>query len=124
MHIQCKTGLSSIGQFGLTVSPCQTFYQYVHACLLIHFSPVQLFFDTMDYTPPGFCVHGILQAIILEWVALSSSRGSSQPRGRTRVSCGSCIAGRFFTAESLGKLQEISSLSHFIVFLYFFALFI
>ena len=43
MYIQCKIGLSSIGQFGLTVSPCQTFYQYVHAYVLIHFSPVQLF---------------------------------------------------------------------------------
>ena len=83
MHIQCKTGLSSIGQFGLTVSPCQTFYQYVHACVLIRFSPVQLFLDTIDYTLPGFCVHGILQAIILEWVALLweifSTQGSNLP---------------------------------------------
>ena len=39
-------------------------------------------------------VHGILQARILEWVAISSSRGSSQPRDQTQVSC---IAGRFFT---------------------------
>ena len=39
-------------------------------------------------------VHGILQARILEWVAISSFRGSSQPRGQTKVSC---IAGRFFT---------------------------
>ena len=94
MYIQCKIGLSSIGQFGLTVSPCQTFYQYVHAYVLIHFSPVQLFLDTMDYTPPGFCVHGILQAIILEWVAILFSSGSSQLRDQTQVSC---TAGRFFT---------------------------
>ena len=40
---------------------------------------------------------GILQARILEWVAVLSSRGSSQPRDQTRVSCVSCIAGRFFT---------------------------
>ena len=39
-------------------------------------------------------VHGILQARILEWVAFPFSRGSSQPRDRTQVSC---IAGRFFT---------------------------
>ena len=39
-------------------------------------------------------VHGILQARILEWVAISFSRGSSQPRNRTQVSC---IVGRFFT---------------------------
>ena len=50
--------------------------------------------DPMDCSPPGFSVHGIFQARILEWVAISYSRGSSQPRDRTQVSC---IAGRFFT---------------------------
>ena len=45
---------------------------------------------------------GILQARVLEWVALFSSRGSSQARDQTRVSC---IAGRFFTTEPLGKSQ-------------------
>ena len=35
--------------------------------------------DSMDYSPPGFSGHGIFQAGILEWVAISSSRGSSQP---------------------------------------------
>ena len=43
---------------------------------------------------PGSSVHGVLQARILEWVAISFSRGSSQRRDRTRVSC---ISGRFFT---------------------------
>ena len=50
--------------------------------------------DPMDYNPPGSSVHGILQARILEWVAMSSSRGSSQPRDWTWISC---IAGGFFT---------------------------
>ena len=45
--------------------------------------------DPVDYT-----VHGILQARILEWVAIPFSRGSSQPRDWTQVSC---IAGGFFT---------------------------
>jgi len=40
----------------------------------------------MDCSPPGSSVHGILQAIILEWVAISFSGGSSQPRDRTWVS--------------------------------------
>ena len=40
----------------------------------------------MDQSPPGSSVHGILQARILEWVAVSSCRGSSQPRDRTHVS--------------------------------------
>ena len=49
----------------------------------------------MDCSPPGSSVHGILQARILEWVAILFSRGPSQPRDRTGVSC---IAGRFFTS--------------------------
>ena len=47
----------------------------------------------MDCSPPGSSVHGILQARILEWVAISFSRGSSQTTDGTRVSW---IAGRFF----------------------------
>ena len=42
--------------------------------------------DTMDCSLPGSSVHGILQAKILEWVAISFSRGSSQPRDQTWVS--------------------------------------
>ena len=52
--------------------------------------------DPMDCGPPGSSVHGILQARILGWVAISFSRGSSQFRHQTGVSC---IAGRFFTSE-------------------------
>ena len=43
--------------------------------------------------PPGSSVHGILKARILEWVAISFSRGSSQPRGRTWVSCMRVVGG-------------------------------
>jgi len=43
--------------------------------------------DLMDCSPPGSSVHGILQARVLEWVAMPSSRGSSRPRDRTHVSC-------------------------------------
>ena len=48
-------------------------------------------------------VHGILQARILGWVAVSFSRGSSQPRDQTQASCVSCIAGRFFTTAPPGE---------------------
>ena len=55
----------------------------------------------MDCSPPGSSVHGILQARILEWVAISFSRGSSQHRDQTWVLC---IAGRFFSpSEPPGK---------------------
>ena len=50
--------------------------------------------DPMDCNLPGSSVHGILQARILEWIAICSSRGSSWLRDWTQVSC---IAGRFFT---------------------------
>ena len=57
----------------------------------------------MDCSPPDSSVHGILQARILEWVAIPFSRGSSQPRNRSWVSC---IAGRFFTLwVARGKYQ-------------------
>ena len=45
------------------------------------------FCDSMDRGPLGSSVHGISQARILEWVAISYSRGSSQPRDQTRISC-------------------------------------
>ena len=47
--------------------------------------------NPMDCSPPGSSVHGILQARILEWVAVPSSRGPSQSRDWTRVSYVSCI---------------------------------
>ena len=59
--------------------------------------------DPMEYSLPCSSLHGILQARILEWVAMPSSRGSSQPRDGTRDSCGSC---RFFTSEPPGKPKE------------------
>ena len=43
--------------------------------------------DSLDCSPPDSSVHGIFQARVLEWIAISFSRGSSQPRNRTRVSC-------------------------------------
>ena len=50
--------------------------------------------DPMNCSPPGSSVHGILQARILEWVAMPSSRGFSRHRDQTQVSH---IAGKFFT---------------------------
>ena len=56
--------------------------------------------DPIDGSPPGSSVDGILQARILEWVAMSSSRGSSQLRDQTRVSYVSCIGNGFFTTNT------------------------
>ena len=54
--------------------------------------------------PKDYTIHGILQAWILEWVAFPFSRGSSQPRNRTRVSC---IAGGFFPKWGIRWIQEV-----------------
>ena len=56
--------------------------------------------NSLDFSPPGSSVHGILQLRILLWVALSFSRGSFQPRDRTQVSR---IAADFLSAEPQGK---------------------
>ena len=56
--------------------------------------------DPMDCSPSGSSIHGILQAKTLMWVAIPFSRGSSQLRGWTQVSC---IAGRFFTIWATRK---------------------
>ena len=65
---------------------------HTHACLITQLCLTLC--DCLDYSPPGASVHEISQARILVWVAISFSRGSSQPRGWTQVSR---IAGEFFT---------------------------
>ena len=64
----------------------------------------------MDCSPPRSSDNGILQARILEWITISFSRASSQPRDRTRVSC---IAGRFFTVWATREALNIVYL-HFL----------
>ena len=73
------------------------------AFMLSGFSRVRLC-NPIDCSPPDFSVHGILQARILEWVAMPSSRASSRPREKTRISCIVCLVGGFFAAESPGNL--------------------
>ena len=63
---------------------------YVHECILGHFIHVRLC-NSVDCNPPGSSVHRILQARILEWVAIPLSRGSSWPRDLTCISYVSCI---------------------------------
>ena len=86
---------------------------YVHAKL----SPSRVTLcDPMDCNPPQSSVHGIHQAIILEWVAMCSSRGSSRPRDRTRVSYISCT-GRWvlYHYHHLGSPLVYYSVSKYLV---------
>ena len=90
-------------------SPITTFY--VHA-KLPHSCPTLC--KPMDCSPTASSVYGISQARILEWVAMSSSRGSSPPRDQTHIFCSSCFAGGFFTAKPPGKPNSIVSGTLFI----------
>ena len=95
-----------------------SFMSRVGVCMLSHFSHVPFFVTPWTIALPGSSVQGILPARILEWVAMLSSRGSSQPRDRTLISC---IAGRFFGQQatwkdlivcSLPKLEKNKKASH------------
>ena len=114
MHVSCQTpwdpmvplsmpGSSVHGTFHARILPLVALSspgiiptQGLNPCLSLQhwqadsLSPSQTLCNPMDYT-----VHGILQARIMELVAFPFFRGSSQPRGRTRISC---IAGGFFTS--------------------------
>ena len=77
----------------------------------------------MDCSPPVSTAHGILQARILEWVAMPSSRGSSQPRDQTGISYVSCIvrqAGRLFAKstnwETITKYLLTCDIVHVVLF--------
>ena len=78
---------------------------------LSHFSHVQLFVTLWTAARQAPLSTGLLQVRILEWVAMPSSRGSSQPRDGT---CVSCIAGVFFTAEPPGKPSHIFRVQDFL----------
>ena len=68
--------------------------------------------DPIDCCPRALLSMGILQTRILQWVAISFSRGFSQPRGRTQVSH---IAGRFFSSWSAREAQCLFNLTQFFV---------
>ena len=85
----------------------QILYQLNH-----HWSPVKVKVTQSCLTlcnPMDCIVHGFLQARILEWVVFPFSRGSSQPRDQTGVSC---IAGGFFTNWASGKPRVIPERGH------------
>ena len=66
--------------------------------------------DPVDCSPPCSSVHGILQARVLEWVAISFTRGSSWPRDRTQVSC--IVSKTLYRLSHQGSIYDMKSLSH------------
>ena len=69
----------------------------IHVCVCVCAQSCLTLCNPMDCSPPGSSVHGIFQARILEWVAISSSRGSSQPRNGPMFLVFPALAGRLFT---------------------------
>ena len=88
----------------------QTWLRDFHCCCKSLQSCLTLY-DPMDCSLPGSSVHGILQSRILEWVAISFSRGSSQPRDWTSISYVSCIGrGVLYCYHHLGNPWRILSM--------------
>ena len=90
LYPSLEQNLMTFSNTGRIHSVCHT---CVCVCVWMSCAVVSDSCDLMNCSPPGFFVHGISQARILEWVSIPFSRGSSQPRDWTWVSC---IAGRFF----------------------------
>ena len=104
--------ISLFFKFLLTVYHCLR-YSYV---LVTQSCPTLCY--PMDCSPPGSSVHGISQVRILEWVAISFSRGSSQPRDQTQTSC---ITGRFFTILYQGSQDTLSCIYFTLIFIIYFS---
>ena len=107
----CQDSLSPLGPLG-SCGPngraaCMAAWANAEPSLVLKVTQLcQILCNPMDCSLPGSFIHGIFQARILEWVAISFSRGSSRPRDRTRVSC---------TADSLLSEPPVKSslvLSH------------
>ena len=92
---------------------------YVFVCTYAHMfarmhtlSHSPAFCSTMDYSSPGSSVHGIFQARLLEWVTISSFRGSSWPTDHTHPLASPALAGEFFTTsanlEALNSIEKAS----------------
>ena len=105
-HVIHPDKVYNSGIFSISTDACNYHHDLIlnHFCVLSHFSRVLLLATLWTVTHQGCSVHGILQARILEWVTIPSSRGSSLPRDQTP---GSCFTGRFLTTEPSGKPWNI-----------------
>ena len=81
--LHCKQGVLTTGSPGNSPK-----YMFLFSCCCSWVIKSCLTLcDPMDYSPPGSSVHGISQARILKWVAISYSRGSYPPKDQTHISC-------------------------------------
>ena len=84
--------------------PCLEIFGWKSPSLCVRAQLCPTLCNPVDCSPPGSSVHGVSQARILEWVAISFSRGSSLPRDQSWVFC---IASRFFITEPPGKPLQL-----------------
>ena len=87
----------------------------IRGCSMLSLQSCPTLWDPMDHSPQGSFLHEILQTRILEWVAISFSRGSSRPRDQTQVSC---TGGRFFTVWGTREARggwSVAKLSGFLL---------
>ena len=118
IYVHQENGIAQLWVTGLPVKtlrfPCNcqvSFWiseaAFSHCLVFMHAKSLQLcptLCDPIDGSPPGSSVHRILQARILEWVAMPSSRGSSRLRDQTCISFVSCICRQFlFYQHHLGN---------------------
>ena len=78
---------------------------YVYMCAK-SFQLCPTLYDSMDCSPPGSSVHGILQARILEWAAMLCSRGSSDPGIKSTSLTSPALVGGFFTTSATWEPHE------------------
>ena len=86
-------------------------HTHTHTLLLLQAQSCLTLWDPMDCSPSGSSVQGIFQARIQEWVAISSSRESSQPRDGTYISCFSCTGMRILYHLAIWEAYISLSLS-------------
>ena len=79
-------------------------------CVCVQMCPAVC--DSMGCSLPGFTVHGIFQARIPDWAAITCSRGSFQSRDQT---CVSCITGRLFTTDTIREVKFILDFVYYIL---------
>ena len=85
---------------------------YVCVCVCVSVCVLVVFDSATPWSVAKLLFHGILQARILEWVAIPSSRGSSQTRDQTWASC---IAGKFFTIRASREALTIHTVNDYII---------
>ena len=113
-----------IGCSFVTSNETQNTYNiYAYVCARAHTQLCLTLCDPMDYSVSGSSVQGIFQVRILEWVSMSSSRGSSRPRGWTLFSGISCIDRQIYHWDKYDYIcnrYNICVYKYFYIFIYVF----